>query len=48
MGQFRTADGLVLLSGRMLGPQIFLPLAYRAKAAVAQEGENRPLSLRIG
>jgi hypothetical protein len=27
VGQFRTAGGLVLLSGRKLGPQIFLPLA---------------------
>jgi hypothetical protein len=26
VGQFRTAGGLVLLSGRELGPQIFLPL----------------------
>jgi hypothetical protein len=27
VGQFRTAGGLVLLSGRALGPQMFLPLA---------------------
>jgi hypothetical protein len=26
VGQFRSADGLVLLSGGKLGPQIFLPL----------------------
>jgi hypothetical protein len=26
VGQFRSAGGLVLLSGRKLGPQIFLPL----------------------
>jgi hypothetical protein len=26
VGQFRTAGGLVLLSGRTLGPQMFLPL----------------------
>jgi hypothetical protein len=27
VGQFRSADGLVLLSGRSLGPQMYLPLA---------------------
>jgi hypothetical protein len=26
VGQFRSAGGLVLLSGRKLGPQMFLPL----------------------
>ena len=26
VGQFRTAGGLVLPSGRKLGPQMFLPL----------------------
>jgi hypothetical protein len=32
MGQFRTAGGLVLLSGRTLGPQMFLPLARLARS----------------
>jgi hypothetical protein len=49
VGQFRSAGGLVLLSGRILGAQIFLPVAYQAKMfGGCLRGGNRPLSLRIG
>jgi hypothetical protein len=35
VGQFRSAGGLALLSGRKLGPQIFLPLALQRVKAPA-------------
>ena len=36
MGQFRSAGGLVLLSGRTLGPQMCLPLA-NSRSPVVRE-----------
>jgi flavin-binding protein dodecin len=40
VGQFRSAGGLVLLSGRILGAQIFLPVAYQAKKLVRRLPER--------
>jgi hypothetical protein len=49
VGQFGSAGGLVLLSGRMLGPQIFLPLVRSSEKGSrkrAIKGKSQPIKLR--
>jgi hypothetical protein len=46
VGQFRSAGGLVLLSGRKLGPQIFLPLA-NSLSQFFPPGFIQPLSRNV-